>query len=120
MKTFTVFRHPTLGFQAVKVGFSWPGFFFTLFWTLVKKLWGQALGIFGVIVLLVIIETAFENEGSTGGALLMLLAQLAVYIGVGIKGNEWRVSNLQKRGFQLVETVQAETPEAAIGSVAKS
>ena len=45
--------------------------------------------------------------------------QLGVYIFVGFKGNEWRVSNLQKRGFELVDTLQAENPDAAIGKVAK-
>ncbi len=27
MKTFKVYKHPTLGYDTVKVGFSWPVFF---------------------------------------------------------------------------------------------
>lgn len=117
VKTYRVFLHPILGYQAVKVGFSWPGCFFGPFWALVKKLWWTALGLFCVLFLLRAIEIAFENNGSSGG--VMLLAQLAVYIGVGMKGNAWRVSKLQKRGFELIDIVQAETPEAAIGAAAR-
>jgi len=36
MKRFNVYKHPTLGTDAVKIGFSWPAFFFGLFWMLVQ------------------------------------------------------------------------------------
>ena len=36
MKTYHLYEHPTYRFQAVKVGVSWPGFFFGFFWILVK------------------------------------------------------------------------------------
>jgi hypothetical protein len=49
-----------------------------------------------------------------------LNAYQGLYIFVGFKGNEWRESNLQKRGFELVETLQAENLDAGIGKVAKT
>lgn len=119
MKTFDVYKHPTLGYQAVKQGFGWPAFFFTVIWAFVKKMWGLGFAFLGVIFLLTLVETVFEQEGSEGGVLVMLLAQLVFYIIVGVKGNDWRRGNLQKRGFEKLRTVQAETPEAAIGEVAK-
>ena len=39
MKTFNVFSHPVQGFEAVKVGFSWPAFLFGSLWMLDKGLW---------------------------------------------------------------------------------
>jgi len=42
MRTFNVYKHPTQGFEAVKVGFSSPAFFFGIIWMMVKKLWGFA------------------------------------------------------------------------------
>ena len=30
MKTFNVYKHPTQGIEAVKVGFSWPAFFLAM------------------------------------------------------------------------------------------
>jgi len=121
MKTFKVFRHPTLGFQAVKVGFSWPGFFFLFIWAFVKKLWGYAFAIIGILIILTIIEKLFmKGQYGYTNLLMEILLRLIVYIFVGLKGNEWRISNLQKRGFELVDTLQAESPDAAIGKVAKT
>ena len=120
MKTFDVYKHPTQGYQAVKQGFGWPAFIFTIIWAFVKKMWGLGFAFLGVIFLLTLVETAFEQEGSQAGVLVMLLAQLAFYIVVGVKGNDWRRGNLVKRGFERLNTVEAETLDAAIGSVAKS
>ncbi|WP_181919263.1 DUF2628 domain-containing protein [Alkalilimnicola ehrlichii] len=39
MKTFNMFHHPHHGHKAVKVGFSWPGFFFGIIWAAIKGLW---------------------------------------------------------------------------------
>jgi len=50
---------------------------------------------------------------------LVLWLEIGIYIFVGAKGNEWCAANLQKRGFELIDTVQAETPSAAIGKFTK-
>lgn len=52
------------------------------------------------------------------GMVLVLWLEIGLYIFVGAKGNEWRAANLQKRGFALIDTVQAETPGAAIAKIA--
>ena len=119
MKTFDVYKHPTQGHEAVKRGFSWPAFFFTWIWAFIKKLWGMGLAFIGIMLVLVIIETEFEQEGSEGGVLIMLLLELGVFIWFGVKGNEWRNKNLKKRGYEHIQTLEAETPDAAISSVAK-
>lgn len=119
INTFKVFKHPTLGYQAVKVGFSWPGLFFSGIWLLFKRLWGYAFIFFMISVVLSFIEAGFEKQKSLAGIVLVLWLEIGVYIFVGVKGNEWCVSNLQKRGFHLVETLHAETPDAAIGKVTK-
>jgi len=119
MKTFKVFRHPTLGYQAVKFGFSWPGFSFLMIWAFVKKLWGHGLVIIGVISILTLLACVQKSLKSDAGALLIILFQFGVYIFVGIKGNEWRESNLQRRGFEFIDTVHTDTPDAAIGKVVR-
>ena len=40
MKTFQVYKHPIAGIEAIKVGFSFPAFFFGWIWMFIKKLWG--------------------------------------------------------------------------------
>ena len=119
MRTFDVFKHPTQGVQAVKQGFGWPAFFFAGIWAFVKRMWGIGFAFFGILFALILIETAFEQEGSEGGVLIMLLVQVALFITVGVKGNDWRRGNIVKRGFKHISTVQAEAPDTAIGYVAE-
>jgi hypothetical protein len=45
---------------------------------------------------------------------------LALAIIPAFKGNEWRIKNLTKRGFEFMDSVSAETPDAAITQVLKS
>ena len=117
MKTFRVLKHPTLGYRAVKVGFSWPGFLFCIIWLLIKKLWGHALIVISSLILLTSIELVFDNAQTS---VMVLLLEVGVYVFVGINGNGWWVADLQERGFELVDTLQAETPDSAIGKIAKA
>jgi hypothetical protein len=55
MRTYDVYHHPTKGYEAIKRGFSWQGFFFGLFWALVKKLWKAA----GILLLALLISEKF-------------------------------------------------------------
>jgi hypothetical protein len=117
IKTFKIYKHPVFGYQAVKVGFSWPGLFFSGIWLLLKRLWWYALAFFLISFVLSFMETGFEQQENIAGIVLVLWLQIGMYIFVGVKGNEWNEANLRKRGFDMVDTVQAETPHAAIGKV---
>lgn len=119
MKTFDVYKHPALGYQAVKQGFGWPAFFFTVVWAVVKKMWGYAFAFLGVIVSLTVVENVFRQAGSEGGVKIVLITELAFFVIVGIKSNDWRRSHLQQRGFEKLSAVQAATPDAAIAQVAR-
>jgi len=117
MKTFKVLKHPQLGYQAVKAGFSWPGFLFSVIWLLIKKLWGHALIIIFIIILLASIEILFGNPETS---FMVLFLELGVYIFVGINCNEWYVTKLKESGFDHIDTLQAETPDAAIRKIPKA
>ena len=124
MKTFNVYKHPTENIEAVKVGFSWPAFFFGFFWMLVKKLWGLAGAWFAANVLLFLIEKVANQSGEGGAQALVFIILAAGYFALWLfpafKGNKWREQNLLKRGYEQVSTVQAEFPNAACTQVAKS
>jgi len=124
MKTFNVYKHPTQGFDAVKVGFSWPAFFFGLIWMLVKKLWGLAGLWFAGYVVCSLIEKVTEQAQASGAQALVYFVLAAGYFVLWLvppfKGNKWREENLSKRGYELLSTVQAETPDAAIAQLVKS
>jgi len=38
MNFYNVYRHPVRGHEAVKLGWSWPGFFFTWIWAFAKRM----------------------------------------------------------------------------------
>src|SRR4030042_1169559 len=124
MKTFNVYKHPAQGFEAVKVGFSWPAFFFGGIWMLVQKLWALAGLWFGAYIVCFLIETVTEkSEQSAAQAivyLILVVAYLALWLLPPFKGHKWREGNLLKRGYELLNTVQAETPDAAVAQLAKS
>jgi hypothetical protein len=120
IKTFKVFKHPTLGYQAVKVGFSWPGLLFSGIWLLLKRLWGYALVFLSITMVLSLVEAGFEKEENVAGMMLMLWLEIGMYIFVGVKGNDWYAASLQKREFELIDTVEAETPGAAIDKYIKA
>lgn len=120
MKVYRVYKHPSLGAEAVKVGFSWPAAFFNLIWMLAKKLWTLAgLWVLAYIVLSIIQDAAFKSH-STGAILIVLGGHLALALIPAFKGNEWRIKNLTNRGYEFLDSAQAATPDAAIAQVLKS
>ena len=123
MKTFNVYKHPTQGFDAVKVGFSWPAFFFGIIWMLIKKLWGFAGLWFAAYVVCSLIEKVTDQSQEGGAQALVYFVLAAAYFALWLvpafKGNKWREENLSKRGYELLGAVQAETPDAAVSQSAK-
>jgi Protein of unknown function (DUF2628) len=123
MKTFNVYRHPVQGLEAVKAGFSWPAASAGPIWMLVKQLWGWSALWIALYVSLSLVETDTDTSELGGTQALVYLHLVAGYVALslipGFKGNQWREKNLVRRGFEMLGTVQAETPEAAISRVAK-
>ena len=91
MKQYKVYKHPSGTTEAVKQGWSWPGFFFSFIWAMVKKMWGLGVGVLiGFFVLGMIIGAA--GGGSGGDALINIVAIIANII-FGVNGNSWREKN---------------------------
>lgn len=121
MKTYHIFEHPTRGLQAVKVGVSWPGFFFGFFWMLVKKMWGWALLFLGIAIVLEFFQMSITHGQPLASAtnLGFDLVGLVLGIIVGAYGNIWRESNLRNRGYVSVATVEVKTPDGALARYAR-
>jgi hypothetical protein len=51
--------------------------------------------------------------------LFLIVAYLALWFIPPFQGNKWLEASLSKRGYELIGTVQAETPDAAIAQSAK-
>ena len=101
-KQFHVFKHATLGYEAVKIGWSWPACLFGVLWALVKREWAIA---FGLIFLVLAMSYA------------PIIAALAVLLVLGAKGNDMRIMRLQNRGYQKIGEASANMPEGAVAYV---
>lgn len=117
MRTFNVYKHPTEGFEAVKIGFSWPALIFGVFWMLVSSLWlFAALWFVMLISLRVIEEVLFRQEPSLPQILFLLVTivvSLILWLVPAFKGNGWRDAKLTKQGYKCVATIQARSSAAA-------
>jgi hypothetical protein len=113
VKTFDIYQHPTLGFEAVKRGFSWPAFCFSWIWAFVKQIW-----MLGVILLAANIALEVLSGADDAGVVTALIYLVGALV-CGKFGNEWRASALRARGFRLVlSTVVAQSTEAAVVTAA--
>ena len=104
MKTYKIFSSPIRGNEAVKIGWTWPGFLFCWIWMLVKGMWATfAFTALGIIVLVSIVP----EPASRALAIVVCLI-------VGIFGNEWRTKELSRKGYVEKTSIQARTPEEAL------
>lgn len=118
MDTYEVYKHPTLGQEVIKQGFSWPAFFLGWAWALYKKLWIIA-GAFFVVFFIVSAVTGsiIGNRLDVGEAIVsMMLYSLPMFI-MGYKGNEWRKDSMRQRGFALISEIEADTVDAALSQL---
>lgn len=107
MKKYRVFTHPAKGLEAVKIGFSWPAFFFTGIWLLLKGLWLKFLIVFLAMVVLGVIERIGRDLGIPVLSLIASLAQLIVYMLISFTGNDWRAKKLLAKGYVLLGVFEA-------------
>jgi hypothetical protein len=118
MKEYKIFKHPSGASEAVKEGWSWPAFFFSYIWAMVKKQWALGVGVpVGVLVFWFIVDAT--RDGSFAAALISIVL-IIIDIIFGIEGNSWREKNLISRGYELADTVTASNPEDAIALYLKS
>ena len=103
MKTYAIYEHPIELREIVKFGFSWPAFFFGLFWMIYKKLWVEAIVYFIILMLL---------NGSLPAASPIISLLLGLICGSA--GNGWVRDSLEDRGFTQEATVDACNSDAAI------
>lgn len=109
MNKYKVYKHPVGDMEAVKQGWSWPAFFLSPFWAMYKKMWG--LG-FGVLILTGFIYAALGKSASIFSFADVVSIVISFFF--GINGNDWRIANLESRGFDYMETVYASSPDGAI------
>jgi len=120
MKKFKIFKNPQGVIEVVKVGWSWPAFFFTFIWAMIKKMYLVGIGgliLFGIVgeIFDTIIGKLLPNPTSQ---FRVFWENAPVGTGIGVLfalyGNLWREKNLVSRGFEFVDIVHADNVEGAI------
>ncbi len=119
MKKFNIFEHSQYPRQVVKHGFSWPAFFFGLFWMLAKGLWKFAGMWFAILVLMIFVENAVKSMEfhawlKTFADFGIICVYVTIMLIPALKGNEWRARKLVDKGYVWKGTVEASTPTQAM------
>lgn len=120
MKQYKIFQHPDHRIDAVKDGWSWPGFFFGPFWALSRGLillgCGSWLGIF---LLAAAIASSSGAKPGAAGPVFNFVGLLAAVL-FGAVGNSLRERKLTSEGYEIRDVVSASTPDEAISLYASS
>jgi hypothetical protein len=118
MTTYSVYLHPSLVYtrenlaergRLVPDTFSWGGFLVPLLWLLFNRLWLNALFLVAVEVGLALGTFHFGLPQSVtvfSGLILMGL--------VGLEGRRLLCAALERRGFRLIDIVEANAPDEAL------
>lgn len=109
MKQYNIYENHAGLKNAVKQGWSWPGFCFSWIWCFVKKIYGEGISI--LVILFIFTSAGVQNEVMRT---IALVVPLGIAITLGASGNKLREKNLSKRGWEKKKTITAENPEAAI------
>lgn len=114
MKEFHIYAHPEGDIEAVKVGWSWPGFFFTGLWALIKRLWTIGAAVLAGLLVVAMATT----PGETGGSTSMVFNGLALAISAifGQFGNAWLEADLGERDYTYRATIRARDRVEAVAA----
>lgn len=112
MKNYQLYKHPFYGSECVKIGFSWPAFFFGIFWILFSRLWLVAF----IWFLTYILITFISGSQIVNMVLFMALIAIAfaMWLVPAFEGNNWLGANLKKSGYEFIGVVQASSKTEAI------
>jgi hypothetical protein len=114
LKKFDVFRNAETGkYQAVKEGFGWPAFFFSVIWAFGYRMYLVA-GIGFLITLVIVGADSFIGQKDFAVNVGLEALNLFVAVIFGVFGNNWRRHNLLKRGFNMLGTQIAAKASSAV------
>ncbi len=119
MKTAFLYKHPDKGFKAIKFGFSWPAFFFMLFWAFVKRLYGFGLLMFFIWLAIVAVYMMAVFQSMDYPDIIYTLLLLCYAFVMGFLGNRYLSKDLLKKGYKHVKTVETDSLKAALEIVSE-
>src|SRR6185312_1843572 len=88
-----VYSHPSRGYSAVRIGFSWRAWYFTWLWAFVNRLWGVGFVFFifqGLLIGLIVTGLISPVWAAVFAPISMVFA---------IQGNTWKAEKLERDGY---------------------
>lgn len=106
--TYTTVQKSPSESQAIKKGWSWPGFLFSWIWALAKRQWGL-VGLCWVwmILILAVGKLSGATAASWSGIVIGLFLILVPGLLVGAFGNQWLLETLCGLGYRIVTEDEA-------------
>lgn len=122
MNNYKIFKSTSDTYEAVKQGWSWPAFFFVIFWLLIKRLWVVAIILFIIMLPIVAyfmpdLQHATDQQIKEASDMMNrigLIVETPIRFILAFYGNKLREQNLIKRNYVLVGNITAESPAKAI------
>ena len=121
MKTYKVLNHPTKELEAVKSGIAWLAIPFFPWWFLFRRLW--MIFLLYILIVLILASIDYEIYGELGFfnlstandlQILIFIAEIIILTLPAFKGNEWTLTDLQKKGYKISYSVQASSKKEAL------
>jgi hypothetical protein len=107
-KPKTAYLHRNKGMVKVKVGFSWPAFFFGSLWAAAKRMWlPEFFLLVAVDAGLWFLTGVAEANHQSGLAIVVLFANIGYAFIRGKRGNHWLSASLVRRGYAMQSTEHA-------------
>ena len=120
MKVFTVYKHESKGYEAVKVGFSWPAFIFGAWWMLIKGFIFVLIFYIAIYVLMAIYYNDLDmNAPYNANDFFVFIISLILWFYPGFYGNSWLHKKFLDKSYLEIKSVSASSKEAAI-AIAKN
>lgn len=102
---YNLLEHPKTDLiVAVKIGFSWPAFFFNFIWMLIKGLWVYAGSYLMIGIILSNIEKVVGKNNSLILDVFILISYVAMILVPGFMGNKWCEERLEEQGYKRVDS----------------
>tara|TARA_B110001454_G_scaffold152175_1_gene141567 strand:- start:347 stop:769 length:423 start_codon:yes stop_codon:yes gene_type:complete len=98
-KNFHIYKNPTGMVEAIKNGWSWPGFFNSSLWLIYKGMFILALKVFVFFALLVLFRIPEQ---------IAALVSIGIGIYFGVNGNSLYRQFLEKQGYKFFLSVNAD------------
>ena len=119
MKVFTVYKHEANGYEAVKVGFSWPALIFNFWWMLSKGFLFLFIFYIGVYILSIVNYDVDMNTPFNSNDFFYLIVALILFFYPGFYGNSWLHKKYKDKSYIEVKSIPASSKDTAI-AIAKN